>query len=162
MAEFRFEHLVELGSLYITDGARDVSTSTSTSGGTQNYRAITNGFLTDVGDLPELYFLSNISASLSFRIDFLDDASSTTLGGVSLGDSCVIYRQFRDTSTFALDTQELIFLGKVTGITERSGVAESLVEFKIGTDFATSRTARFRSVADFKAPPAGFQDINWS
>ena len=75
MAEFRFEHLVELGGLYITDGARDVSTSTATSS-TQNYRAITNGFLTDVGDLPELYFLSNISASLSFRIDFLDDASA--------------------------------------------------------------------------------------
>lgn len=162
MATFRFEHLVELGSLFITDGARNVNTSTSTSGGAQDYLAVTNGFLVDVGDLPELYFLSNIAANISFRIDFEDEASATTLGGISLGDDCVIYRQFRDTATFALDAQELVFLGKVTGITERSGLSESVIEFKIGTDFATSRTSRYRSVADFAAPPAGFQDINWS
>ena len=146
---------MQLDDLYITDGARDITILSNT------YKAVANGFLTDVDTLPELYFLSNITSSLTFRINFADEASATTIGSKTLGDTVAIYRLERDPETFAPGTPVLLFAGIVTGKLERSGVNETTVEYKIGTNFATDSSAYGRDITDFAVPAINLENVNW-
>lgn len=157
--------LVEIGSYFFTTGDKDVSMSTTTSGGTQTFTAI-NG-LQVIGSIQELYKPSTSTVNLQFGTfdqSFVDDIANTQTVYLNATETSltrtehryydtdvVIHKLYRNAISTVPDTSNYItlFNGKVSGIDLTLTEDSQVLNIRTSSLFADFNRVISRSSIDF-------------
>lgn len=154
----RVQNLVEIGSLYLTDGPFPISVSTPTAG-VQTFDS--TSMISNIDSISTEYFATAISANITF--DTLDETVADTLLAAAnyLDTEVYIYKMISDPTTFAeLGTLYQIFDGFVTGLSQKRENNRISITVSIGNEFSGFQKETGRYTTDF-GDVANLTNIQW-
>lgn len=154
----RFQNLVEIGSLYLTDGPYPVEVTTPTAG-LQTFDS--TAMISNIDSLGVNYFANGQTANITFST-ISETIADTILGYDFLNTDVYIYRMISDPVDFSENTGTIyrIFDGYLTGMSQTRNNNNIEIAVSIGNELTGFEVVNGRFTTDFNSQ-YNFDNVEW-